>query len=142
MVNTNRVLRGSSGNVWYNGVKLATVLKIEAKVKGDFEDDSYCGDKSNYSIYNGWTGEGTITIRKTDSAIWKDVAEGFKTGIMPDIKIITSLTDIATKQSERVSIENITITEFDLVSFESKKMIESSFPFKFSNYDVLERIAG
>lgn len=141
-VNTNRILKGSSGNVWYNGIKLATVLKIEAKVKGNFEDDSYCGDNSDYSIYNGWSGEGTITIRKTDSAIWKDVAEGYKTGIMPDIKIITALTDIVTKQSERVSIEKITITEFDLVSFESKKMIEASFPFKFSNYDVLETIAS
>ena len=139
-VNTNRVLRGSSGNVWYNGTKLATVLKIEAKVKGNFEDDSYCGDNSDYSIYNGWSGEGTITIRKTDSSIWEDIAAGYKSGEMPVIKIVTSLTDIVTKQSERVSIEQITITEFDLVNFESKKMIESSFPFKFSNYDILDKI--
>lgn len=141
MVNTNRVLRGSSGNVWYNGTKLATVLKIEAKVKGDFEDDSYCGDKSNYSIYNGWSGEGTITIRKIDSAIWKDISAGYKSGQMPEIKIITALTDIVTNQAERVSIEQITITEFDLVNFEAKKMLEASFPFKFSDYEVLETIS-
>ncbi len=142
MVNTNRILRGSSGNVWYNGTKLATVKKIEAKVKGDFDEDNFCGDKSNYSIYNGWTGEGTLTIQKIDSSIWKDIAEGYKSGIMPDIKIITALTDIVTNQSERVSIEQITFTEFDLVAFEAKKMAEASFPFKFSTYDVLETISA
>jgi hypothetical protein len=139
-VNTNRILRGSTGNVWYNTTKIGTVKKIEAKVKGDFEEDNFCGDNANYTIYNGWTGEGTLTIQKTDSAIWSDIAAGYKSGIMPSIKIVTALTDVSTGQSERVSIEAITITEFDLVNFEAKKQVEIAFPFKFADYEIIETI--
>ena len=141
MVNVSRILKGNTGNVWFNGQLLATVKKIEAKVKGEFEDDNFCGDNATYSIYNGWSGEGTLTMQKIDSTIWKLVAEAYKSGVMPTIKIITSLTDVSTNQSERASIENITITEFTLVGFEAKKLVEEEFPFKFSNYNILESIA-
>ena len=137
----NKVLKGSGGNLWFNGQILSTLSKVEAKVKGTFEDVNFCGDNSTYSVYNGWAGEGTITIKKVDSTIWKMCADAFKSGVMPDIKIITALTDKSTGQSERASIEQITITEFNLVNFEAKKIVEESFPFKFSNYEVLEAIA-
>src|SRR5471030_1988148 len=101
MVNVSRILKGNTGNVWFNGELLATVKKIEAKVKGEFEDDNFCGDNATYSIYNGWSGEGTLTMQKIDSTIWKLVGEAYKSGIMPTIKIITSLTDVSTNQSER-----------------------------------------
>lgn len=141
MVNVNKILRGNSGNVWFNGQLLATVKKIEAKVKGNFEEDSFCGDNADYSIYSGWSGEGTLTMQKIDSKLWETMAKAYKSGVMPDIKIITALTDNSTGQSERASIEQITITEFNLVNFEAKKIVEESFPFKFSNYEVLEAIA-
>lgn len=141
MVNVSRILKGNTGNVWFNGQLLATVKKIEAKVKGEFEDDAFCGDNATYSVYNGWSGEGTLTMQKIDSTIWKLVADAYKSGVMPTIKIITSLTDVSTNQSERASIENITITEFTLVGFEAKKLVEEEFPFKFSNYNVLETIS-
>jgi len=141
MVNVNRILKGNNGNVWFNGKLLATVKKIEAKVKGEFEDDNFCGDNATYSIYNGWSGEGTITLQKIDSTIWKLVAEAYKSGNMPSIKIITALTDSSTGQSERASIENVVITEFALASFEAKKMLEEEYPFKFSDYEVLDSIA-
>lgn len=142
MVNVNRILKGNSGNVWFNGKLLASVKKIEAKVKGEFEDTNFCGDNATYSIYNGWSGEGTLTLQKIDSEVWKLVADAYKSGIMPDIKIITSLKDVSTNQSERASISNITITEFNLAAFEAKKPIEEDFPFKFSNYEPLEAISA
>lgn len=141
MVNVNRILKGNSGNVWFNGQLLANVKKIEAKVKGEFEDINFCGDNATYSIYNGWSGEGTLTLQKIDSTVWEMVAEAYKSGVMPDIKIITSVKDNSTGQSERASISNIIFTEFSLVNFEAKKLLEEEFPFKFSNYEVLESIA-
>ncbi|WP_238899369.1 phage tail tube protein [Clostridium sp. YIM B02500] len=136
----NKILTGSSGNLWFNGQLLATLSKIEAKVKGDFEDVSFCGDNATYSRYNGWSGEGTLTVKKVDSTIWKICADAYKSGVMPDIKLISSLTDAATGKSEKTSIEGITITEFMLAGFESKKMIEEEFPFKFGDFDPIETI--
>ncbi|OSA89054.1 UNVERIFIED_ORG: terminase [Clostridium botulinum] len=140
-VNTNRILKGNSGNVWFNGKLLATVKKIEAKITGDFEDDNFCGDSSTYSIYNGWSGSGTLSMEKIDSAIWSIMCDAYKSGIMPTIKIITSLTDKVTGKSERASIEDIVITEFMLANFEAKTKVVEDFPFKFSNYEKLEAIA-
>lgn len=139
---TNRFLKGNSGNIWFNGKLLGNVKKIEAKVKGEFEDVNFCGDNATYSVYNGWSGEGTLTLQKIDSEVWEIVAKAFKDGIMPDIKIITSLKDVSTGKSERASIENVVITEFSLVNFENKKLLEEEFPFKFSNYEVLESISA
>ena len=136
----NKVLKGSGGNLWFNGQILSTLSKVEAKIKGNFEDVDFCGDNSSYSVYNGWSGEGTITIKKVDSAIWKLCADAFKSGVMPDIKLISSLTDASTGKSEKTSIEGVVITEFMLAGFEAKKMIEEEFPFKFGDFDAIETI--
>lgn len=59
---------------------------------------------------------------------------------MPDIKLISSLTDKATGKSEKASIEGVVITEFLLAGFESKKIIEEEFPFNFGDFDPIETI--
>jgi hypothetical protein len=133
----NKVLNGKNGNLWYNGSLLATVSKFEAKVKGDFEDVNFCGDGATYTVYNGWTGEGTITIKKVDSTIWADVAAAYLSGTMPDIKLVSSISN-STKASEKVTIEGVTITEFTLAAFEGKKIVEEEYPFKFSDYSITE----
>lgn len=141
MVNVNRILKGNSGNVWLNGKLLATLKTIKATVKGDFESDNFIGDNANYSIYNGWSGDGSLTLEKIDSVLWKICADAYKSGVMPDIKIITALTDQSTGKAERASIENIVFTQFDLINMEAKKIVSEDFSFTFSNYEVLEAIA-
>lgn len=137
----NRLLKGSNGNVWINGELLTTVKSIEAKVKGEFSDHNFCGDSATHSSYDGWSGEGSITFGKINSKLWYQVATAYKDGIMPDFKIITCLTDKSTGKSERVAITGITITEFVLAGFKAKEVVEEEYPYKFSNYDVLDKIA-
>lgn len=139
-VNVNRVLTGSSGNVWVNGKLLSQLKSIELKVTGNFEDLNFCGDNSTYSRYTGFNGEGTMTLQKIDSTVLELIGDAYISGIMPDIKIITKLTDKATGKSERVAVSDVTITEFMLAKFEAKALIEEELPLKFSNYDVLETI--
>ncbi|KEZ85549.1 terminase [Clostridium sulfidigenes] len=139
-VNVNRVLTGSSGNVWVNGKLLSQLKSIELKVTGNFEDLNFCGDNSTYSRYTGFTGEGTMTLQKIDSTILELIGDAYISGVMPDIKIITKLTDKSTGKSERVAVSDVTITEFMLAKFEAKALIEEELPLKFSKYDVLETI--
>lgn len=140
-VNVNRILTGASGNVWVNGKLLAHLKSIELKVKGEFEELNFCGDNATYNRFTGWAGEGTITLQKTDSTVLSLAADAYASGIMPDIKIITALTDKATKKSERAAISDVVITEFLLAKFEAKKTVEEETPIKFSKYQVLEKIA-
>lgn len=141
MVNVNRILKGSNGNVWVDADLLSSLKSIEAKIKGEFSDHNFCGDSATYSSFDGWSGEGTITMSKIDSVLWNKVAQAYKDGVMPDIKIVTSLTDKATGKSERVALKGVVFTEFTLVGFKAKESIEEEFPFKFNDYEVLDKIA-
>lgn len=140
-VNTNNLLNGKGGNTWYNGQRLDTVKKCEAKLNGDFEDENFCGDVSTYTVYNGYSGEGTVTIKPTNSIMWSDIAAAYKSGIMPDVTIVTKL-ERSDGKAERVALKNVIFTELQLVGFEAKAGVEREFPFKFSDFEVLEEIAA
>lgn len=141
IVDTNQILTGNSGEVWFDNQYLSTIKSIKATNKGDFTSENFVGDPRTYSIYNGFSGEGTISFDKVDSYVWNLAATAYKTGVMPDLKIITSLTNSVTKKSEKVSIEGVIISQFDLVNIESKKINEESYSFTYSDYEVLETIS-
>lgn len=133
-------MHGSGGAAWWNGKKLTTLQSVEAKVTGDFEDINVCGDTATYKIYNGYAGEGTLTVLKIDSDILIQMAEAFRTGVMPEITVITAQTQKGTNKVERVSYTDITVDEFMLAKFEKKAKTEQEIPFKFGNFEVLETL--
>lgn len=138
--NPNHIMHGSGGVAWWNGKKLTTLQSVEAKVTGDFEDINVCGDTATYKIYNGYAGEGTLTVLKIDSDILIQMAEAFRTGVMPEITVITAQTQKGTNKVERVSYTDITVDEFMLAKFEKKAKTEQEIPFKFGNFQVLETL--
>lgn len=136
----DRVLSGTDGQVWLNGELLGELSSIELKVSGKFEEVNFCGDYATYNKYMGWSGDGSIKLQKIYSRGSKLLANAFLTGIMPDIKIITKLTDKSTGNSERTSVEDVTITEFMLTNFENKKLVEEELPLKFAKYTPIESL--
>ena len=138
--NPNRVTHGNGGTAWWNGKKLTTLQSVEAKVSGDFEEINVCGDPATYRVFNGYSGEGTLTTLKIDSDVLSLMAEAYKSGEMPTITIITSQTMPGTSKAERVAYSDITIDEFTLAKFEKKSKTEEEIPFKFGNFEVLETL--
>lgn len=136
----NEVLTGTDGVVWVNGEEWGEVKGIEAKVTGEFEDVTFCGDYGTYKKYMGYTGEGTLTLVKTKSRGLKIMGDAFKTGVMPDIKIISKLTNKQSGKSERAALKNVVFSEFALAKFENRSIVEEELPFSFSDYDSLETI--
>lgn len=136
----NEVLSGTDGTIWVNGEEWAELSGIELKVSGEFEDITFCNDYGTYKRYMGFTGEGTITIKKTQSRGMKIMATAFKTGVMPDIKIITKLTNKQTGKAERTVVKDVVFSEFNLAKFENRSIIEEELPLTFSDYEVLETI--
>lgn len=135
-----KVLHGSYSEVYINGVRDVLATKIEVKVTGDFEDGAFCGDYGTFPIYNGYSIEGTITDKKLDSTLEVAIAEGYRTGVMPDIVLITALTNPATRQVERWSVSGVVFTEVALANIEAKKAVERELPFKAETYKSLEAI--
>lgn len=136
----NQVLSGTDGKVYINGNIITETASTEIKIEGKFEDVNFAGDYATYSKYMGFAGSGTIKLNKTCSRAASLVADAYKTGVMPDIKVVTALTNKQTGESERWSIEDVVITGLDQ-KFETKKVVEEELPLKFSNYDILEKIS-
>lgn len=136
----NRYLVGTNGAVWVNGEKFGNIKKVEIKVKGSFDDVNVVGDFATHSAYTGYAIEGTLTMQKVDSFVLKTLGNAFDTGVMPDIKIITRLTDKSTGKTERVAVSNVQFTEFDIANWESKGLIEEAIPLKASYYKILDMI--
>ena len=138
--NPNHIMHGNGGAAWWQGKKLTTLQSVETKVTGDFEEINVCGDPATYQVYNGYSGEGTFTVLKIDSEVLKELAQAYKSGVMPEITVITSQTQKGTNKVERVSYTDITVTEFMLAKFEKKAKTELEIPFKFGNFEVLESL--
>lgn len=139
-LNKNRFLVGTNGAVWVNGQQLAQIKKVEAKVTGSFEDVSVVDNYGTFSAYTGYAIEGTLTMQKIDSFILKLLANSYKTGIMPEVTIVSRLKDKSTGKTERTAIKDVSLTEFFLANYESKGLIEEAIPFKASDYDILDTI--
>ena len=86
-----KVLHGSCSEAFINGKREPLLTKIEVKVTGDFEDGTFCGDYGTYPIYNGYSVEGTLTGKKSDSTLEVAIAEGYRTGMGDDYNKIGPL---------------------------------------------------
>lgn len=139
-LNKNRFLVGTNGAVWVNGQLLANIKKVEIKITGSFEDVNVIDNYGTFSVYTGYSGSGTLTMQKIDSFVLKLLADSYKTGVMPEITIISRLTDKSTGKTERIAIKDVSFTEFDLANFESKGLIEEAVPLTFSDFEILDTI--
>ena len=130
MVKYQEVLHGSTSELYINGEREELVTKIEIKMTGDFEDSSFCGEYGTFPIYNGYAIEGTISGKKRNSTLENAIVEGYRTGIMPDIVIMTSLGRRGSAARERWSLSGVVFTEVALANIEAKKGVERELPFK------------
>ena len=129
---------GTNGNVWLNGQLLANIQKIEAKITYDLEDVTVIGDYATHHLFTGWNGEGTLSMYKIDSSVLKIVSDMAKTGVEPEITIISKLTNKNTKKTERIALKGVVLSEINLVNFEAQGTLMELVPFTFDDYDVFE----
>ena len=136
----NKQINGTFGSVWVNNEKWLDVDSFEATISLNFEDVNMSGDLGTYKKMTGWSGEGTITVKKVYSRGAALMGEATKTGIVPDITIVGKLDDPDSYGAERVSIENVTINEFTLLAFEQKTLATEELPFNFASYNYIDQI--
>ena len=141
MANEGRqVLSANEGSVYVQGILWKTITKINADATAGYDNINFVGDNKTYQRYTGYKVDGTLTMKKVDSRAGLLIADGIKTGIMPDIKIITSQTN-ASGAAERVSINDVTFTKLQLVNLEANKPTDEDMPFSASDFNYLDRIA-
>ncbi|WP_369899744.1 phage tail tube protein [Bacillus manliponensis] len=138
----NNQINGTFGAVWVNGEKWLDIESFEAKVTIDYEDVNMSEDLSTRKKMIGWTGEGSMTVKKVYSRGANLLAEGVKKGQLPDVTVIGKLADPDAFGHERVSISDVTFNEFMLLAFEQKTLGTEELPFNFADYDLIDSISA
>ncbi len=134
------IYHGSGGHIMINGKKLAAVTKFEAKVTGNWDSFYVCGEVNAFQDYTGYQGEGSITFLPDDSTILKLLVEGYQTGDMPDVTIISHTKQRGTNKVESIAFQNVSFTELPLAGFEANARSEVTLPFNFETFSVLSEI--
>lgn len=139
---SNKQINGTFGSVWVNNEKWLDVESFEAKVSLNFEDVNMAEDTATHKKYTGWSGEGTITVKKVYSRGASLMADAAKKGIIPDINIVGKLEDPDAYGAERIAFNEVTFSEFTLLSFEQKKVMTEELKFNFADYDLIDLISA
>ncbi|UPW82726.1 phage tail tube protein [Lysinibacillus sp. Ag94] len=139
---SNKTINGTFGSVWVNNEKWLDVEEFEAKVSIDYEDVNMAEDLATHKKMTGWSGEGTLKVKKVYSRGSGLLAEAVKKGIVPDINIVGKLADPDAFGAERVAINEVTFNEFMLLQFAQKTIGSEELPFNFADYDPIDLISA
>ena len=139
-MNEKDILQGTDGRIWMNGEKQGQCNKFEGKANLEYEDVNLPGERQTRKRYMGWSGEGSMGGYKVDSTFIKTYAEGIKSGVLPEIKIVGKLVDATNKKSERVAFYGVKFNELTLMKFENKTNQEEEVSFTFDDYEIIDTI--
>ncbi|WP_078410287.1 phage tail tube protein [Priestia abyssalis] len=141
-VASNKQINGTFGAVWVNGEKWMDVESFEAKVTVNYEDVNMPEDLATHKKMTGWSGEGSLTVKKVYSRGASLMANAVKIGQLPDISLVGKLADPDAFGAERVAINKVTFNEFMLMKFEQKTLGTEELPFNFADYDPIDLISA
>lgn len=141
-VRSNKQINGTFGSVWVNGEKWLDIESFEAKVTINYEDVDMSEDLATHKKMIGWSGEGSMTVKKIYSRGANLMASAVKTGILPDINMVGKLADPDAFGSERVDIREVTFNEFMLLKFEQKTKLTEELPFNFADFNPIDLISA
>lgn len=141
-IKANKVINGTFGSVWVNGEKWQDIESLELKVNLEYEDVSMSEDLGTHKKFMGWTGEGSMAVKRVYSRGSALLAESTKNGIIPEITIVSKLADPDSFGTERVSVSDVTFNEFLLSKFEQKTLGTEELSFNFADFDLLETISA
>ena len=139
--NKNRIINGSHGKVFWDGVKLSNAKSMEAKTIMAYEEINQPGSLTTAQRYMGYSIAGTITLYKIDSFAAEKMVDAIKSGVMPESTIIAALEDPAAYGYERVELTGVTFDELTLMSWENRTLGEEELPFKAEDFRYLDKVS-
>ena len=143
-VTTDRVVNGSYGELWIDGVILAEVYGLDAQMEVLKAEVPMCGVNSGVGKkYTGWNGTGSLRFNKVSSTFSKRQAEAIKNGVPLVSTIISKLADpsVAKYGHERLELRGVQLDTISLAQWEAGSLIQHEVPFTFEDFNFLNAIA-
>ena len=140
---SDRVLNGSYGQLWLDGVYMAEVYGLDAQMEVIKAEVPMCGTSSGVGKkYTGWNGTGSLRFNKVSSTFAKKQAEALKEGIPVVSTIISKLADpsVAKHGHERIELKGVQFDTISLAQWNAGELIQHEVPFTFEDFNFLNTI--
>lgn len=139
-IDAKRVINGTYGQVWLNDMEVMETYGLQAKVEKKKEELSICGKPGTETKMIGFTGKGTLKIRKVSSRMGQLLTEGLRKGVDVRFQVISKLADPDSFGAERILLRNVSFDDLTLADWEAAKAGAVDVPFTFSDFEYLDMI--
>lgn len=143
-ITSDRVLNGSYGQLWLDGVYMAEVYGLDAQMEVLKAEVPMCGTSSGVGKkFTGWNGTGSLRFNKVSSSFVRKQAEAVKNGKPLVSTIISKLADpsVAKYGHERVELRGVQFDTISLAQWEAGQLVQQEVPFTFDDFVFLSSIA-
>lgn len=135
-----RVINGTYGEVWLDDEQVLEAYGLQAKIEKKKEELSICGKPGTETKMIGFTGKGTLKIRKVNSRMGRLMTEGLRKGKDVRFQVISKLADPDSYGAERILIKNVSFDDLTLADWEAAKAGAVDVPFTFSDFEYIDLI--
>ena len=142
-VTSDRVLNGSYGQLWLDGVLMAEVYGLDAQIEVLKQEVPMCGTSSGIGKkFTGWNGTGSLRFNKVSSTFTKKQAEAVKNGKQLVSTIISKLEDPAVSNygREQVELRGVQFDTISIAQWEAGSLVQQEMPFTFEDFNYLSAI--
>jgi len=140
LYDVTKTINGTWGSVKINGIDVAEVVGLEAKVSIEKEEVKQTGTLSKGYKITGMDGKGTLKLNKVYSRMIQLMNENLKNGKSTVCTIESLLEDPDSDGKEGVVLKNCIFDELSLINWESKKIGEESIPFTFTDWEITDTV--
>lgn len=137
----SKKINGTFGELWLDDYYMAEVIGFQAKVTIEKEEVIQTGSLEKGYKVTGLDCKGTVKLSKISSFFIQKMSENLKAGKSTVCTIISKLDDPSSDGTERIKLTGCTFDEMTLADWEAKKLVEESYPFTFTGWEIMDAIA-
>lgn len=135
-----RIMSGTWGEVWLDNEYVGEVYKFSAKISYSKQPIPRCGTMASDQKVTGYSGTGSIGMRKVNSRMGILMGEKIRNGQDVRFTVISKLDDPDAYGAERIRLTNVSFDDLTLADWEADTPGNIEAPFTFTDYDYLDQV--
>lgn len=139
MFDARKTMYGTFAELIIEGDVVGEAVQFQANVDFTKVDVPMCGKMGKATKVVGYEGKGSMKVTKISSRMLKLIADNLKNNTETYFSIISKVGDKGNGY-ERVQIKDASFDGFHLADWESKKAIEETLNFTFTEFKILDTI--
>lgn len=134
--NSEGVMNGTWGEVWFDNEYLAQVISFKAEITHKTTSVTRVQKLMDGQKLTGLEAKGELKMHHINSFVMKKLSDSVKKGKMPKFTIIANLNDPDVNGTERVTLYRCQLEKTVLMDWEAGKNCEESYSFTFEDWEI------